>query len=85
MLSHLRALVPCQGSTKLVWQLGTGDGSAGNEYLEILIPELTYSPNAPVVNGPTGVLVELPFEAFYDDSAEASAIQIVLKNTEAAI
>ena len=74
-----------ESSLKVVFQFGSGDGSAGNEYLEFLIPELEYSPNAPVIPGPQGVLVELPFEAYYDDSTEATAIQITLKNTEAAL
>jgi len=80
-----KAINHTESSLKVVYQLGDGSGSAGNEYFELLLPELKYSPNAPVVNGPQGVLVELPFEAYYDDSSEASAIQITLKNTEATL
>lgn len=57
---------------------GDGDGTDGNEKLTFTIPELKYAPNAPVISGPSGLLVELPFEAYYEDSSEASAIQAVL-------
>lgn len=58
---------------------GNGDGaSPGNEKLSFYFDEVVFSPNAPVVSGPTGVVVELPFEAYYNDDAEASAIRAVL-------
>ena len=85
MALYDKAVASTETSLKIVWSLGTADGSAGNEYFEILIPELIYSPNAPVISGPRGVLVELPFEAYYDDSSEASAIQVIVKNTQATI
>jgi hypothetical protein len=80
-----KAVNNTESSLKVVYQLGTGDGSAGNEYLEILIPELIYSPNAPVISGPQGIYVELPFTAFYANSTEATTMQIILKNTQATI
>ena len=57
---------------------GTGEGTSGNEKLTFTIPELKFKPNAPVITGPTGVLIEMPFEAYYNDAAEATAIQAVL-------
>lgn len=80
-----KAINETETSLRIAWQVGTGDGSAGNEYLEIKIPELRYAPNAPVVAGPRGVLVELPFEAHYENSSEASALQVIIKNTQATI
>ena len=80
-----KALNSTETSLQVIFQKGTGDGSAGNEYLEILIPELIFTPRSPAIEGPAGVMIELPFEAYYDNSAEASAIQIVVKNTEATI
>lgn len=74
-----------ESSLKVTWAYGDGLGSAGNESLEILIPELIYSPNAPEVSGPMGVKVSLPFEAYYENSTEATAIQIILKNSQATI
>jgi len=72
-------------SLRIYYKLGNGGGTAGNESLEILIPELLYSPNAPVITGPAGVFVELPFTAYYDNSSEGTSIQFVLKNTQETI
>lgn len=80
-----KAINSTESSVEIVYQLGTGDGSAGNEYLGFNIPELEFSPNAPVINGPQGVLVDLPFEAYYYNDAGASAMIITLKNTEATL
>ena len=52
---------------------GTGAGTAGNEKLTITIPEIVYKPQAPVVPGPQGVVVELPFQAYYDNASQATA------------
>lgn len=57
---------------------GTGDGTSGNEKLTFYVDELVFKPQAPVIDGPTGVLVELPFEAYYNDAAEASAFRAIL-------
>jgi len=64
---------------------GTGDGTAGNEYLQFLLEELIYGEATPLITGPKGILVELPFSAFYDNGAAASALQIILKNTQATL
>jgi len=57
---------------------GTGAGTTGNEKLTITIPELVYKPQAPVTPGPQGVVVDLPFEAYYDNASQATALQMVL-------
>lgn len=57
---------------------GTGGGTNGNEKLTITIPEVVYKPQAPVTAGPQGVVVELPFEAFYDNASQATSLQMVL-------
>lgn len=85
MAMYNKAVASTESSLKVKWQFGTGDGSAGNEAIEIFLPELIFSPNAPVIEGPRGIYVELPFDAYYDDSAEATAMQIVLDNTQATI
>lgn len=74
-----------ESSLKVTWTFGDGLGSAGNESLELLVPELLYSPNAPEVSGPMGIKVSLPFEAYYENSTEATTIQAILKNTQATI
>lgn len=80
-----KAIADTESSLKVTYLFGDGLGSAGNESLEFFIPELTYAPNSPVISGPKGVLVDLPFEAYYDNSAEASALQIILKNSQATV
>jgi hypothetical protein len=73
-----RAINHTESSIKIVLQRGTGAGTDGNEKLTIEIAEVLFHPQAPVVGGPQGVLVELPFEAYYDDNASASAIKMTL-------
>jgi hypothetical protein len=80
-----KAMNSTETSLRILYKLGNGDGSAGNESLEILIPELLYSPNAPVISGPAGIFVELPFTAYYDNSTEGTSIQLTLKNTQATL
>lgn len=82
---YQKALNSTETSLRIVYRFGTGDGSAGNESLEIFIPELIYQPQAPVISGGGGIVVELPFQAYYDNAAGASAIRITLKNTTATI
>lgn len=80
-----KAVAGTESSIKATLTKGTGDGSAGNEYFEILIPELRYKPSTPVIKDSKGIMLELPFEAYYSNSSEASAIQLILKNTQATI
>lgn len=80
-----KAVNDTESSLKIVYTLGDGLGSAGNESLEIFIPELTFAPQSPPIDGPRGVVVSLPFVAYYDDSSEASAMQVTIKNTQSAI
>ncbi len=74
-----------ESSLRIILTRGTGDGTAGNEYFEVKVPELIYEEKDPIVTGPKGVLVELPYAAYYDNSSEASSIQMVLKNTQATL
>lgn len=80
-----KAITSTETSLEIVYQLGTGNGATGNEYIAFNIPELQFSPNAPVIDGPQGVFVDLPFEAYYDNSTGRSAIEAIIKNTEATI
>lgn len=80
-----KAIAGTESSLKITYTLGTGAGTAGNELLEILIPELIYSQKSPSINGPKGVMVSLSFEGYYANSSETSALQITLKNSQAVI
>jgi hypothetical protein len=85
MALYRKAIAFMETSLKIIWTLGTGAGTAGNESLEILIPELKFSKETPVIDGPGGILYKGPFEAYYDNAMEATAIQAILKNAEATI
>jgi hypothetical protein len=74
-----------ESSLEIYYKLGTGAGTAGNEQLKIYIPELVYAPNSPEVPGPQGIMVKLPFEAYYNNDAAASAIWMELKNQSATL
>ncbi len=53
--------------------------------IEFLIPELVYEQNAPVIESSKGVLVKLPFRSYYDNSTEATSLQVIIKNGLTAI
>jgi len=74
-----KAINNTETSLSMEFKKGTGDGSSiGNEKLTFYVPELTFSPSAPVVSGPAGLVVELPFEGFYSGDINASAMYAVL-------
>jgi len=72
------AVANTETSLELIFTKGTGAGTSGNERLTFYLPEIKFQPQAPVVGGPQGVVVELPFEAYYNDDAQASALRAVL-------
>jgi len=47
--------------------------------------ELVYGENDPVVENDKGILVELPYAAFFDNAAEGSSFQVILMNTQATL
>ncbi|OHD22463.1 MAG: hypothetical protein A2Y38_25000 [Spirochaetes bacterium GWB1_59_5] len=80
-----KAINGTESSIRVKYSNGDGLGSAGNESLELKIPELVYSPKTPAVAGPKGILVELPFESYYENAAEATALKMILMNTQATL
>lgn len=82
---YTKAINDTESSLKLIFGRGTGLGTAGNESLEFFIPELTFTPKAPAISGPKGIVVELPFVGYYGNNAGASALQITLKSPTATI
>lgn len=62
---------------------GTGDGTAGNEKLQITIPALTFTPAGPKVNGPRGLLLPTTFSAHR--TVGEIGIKAELWNSQAAI
>jgi len=63
---------------EIIFTHGSGAGTAGNEKLDFLMDEMKFSPKSPVIAGPTGLLVELAFEAYYRVDADASALRAIL-------
>lgn len=82
---YTKAINDTESSLKLIFANGTGVGTAGNESLEFFIPELTFTPKAPPISGPKGIVVELPFVGYYGNDVGASALQITLKSPTATI
>lgn len=74
-----------ESSLQIKAQLGTGTGSAGNEYFEALLPELYMGKVTPKIETPNGIVYTMPFQAFYDNASEATAAQFIIKNTMATL
>lgn len=49
----------------------------------IEFPEIQYAEADPGIPGPQGLLVTLPWQAYYDDNADASSVVVTVTNTEA--
>lgn len=79
MTLYNKALNNTETSLSIAFTKGTGTGaSAGNEKFTLVVPELLFAPSAPVVSGPAGVVVELPFEGYYGNDVNGSAMYAVL-------
>lgn len=77
----LYALALANTETTLAVAFTKGDGtgaSAGNEKMSFYMDEMVFRPQSPVISGPTGLLVELGFEAYLNVDADASALRMVL-------
>jgi hypothetical protein len=80
-----KAINYTERALKLTFSRGDGLGTAGNESLELWLPELVYERKDPLISKKGGILIELPFAAYYDNDAAATAAQCLLKNTQATI
>jgi hypothetical protein len=70
-----KALAGTETALVLTYTIGA------NNLLEITIKELVLQPVDPAVTGPAGLLVELPFKAYFANaSPDVTIIQAVLKN-----
>lgn len=82
MALYTKAINGTKSSLKTSYQVGTGAGTAGNEYLEIKLCELKFGRSTPTVDGDGGVMVKLPVVGFFATNASGAALQITLKNTQ---
>jgi hypothetical protein len=71
------AIANTETSMKLVW---TGVGAHAGHSLTFDIPELVLEPAAPTVSGDKGVLITLPFRAYYANHADATILKYTLVN-----
>lgn len=78
-----KAVNGTESSLKVTLSRGTGLGSAGNESIEFFVQQLVYERVSPPIEGPGGILITLPFKAYY--SSPDSALKITLKNAVATI
>lgn len=72
-----------ESNLKLTLSRGDGLGSTGNESIEFFVQQLRYGRTSPPIEGPQGLKVTLPFEAYI--SGANSALQVTLKNAVASL
>ena len=56
---------------------------AADAKVNVKLPELEYGEADPGIDGPQGIAVSLPYEAYFDNATEASSIVVTLTNAEA--
>lgn len=54
-----------------------------NQSLSFIFDELKFSPKSPGIAGPEGLMLELPWDAYYEDGANQSVATVVLINNVA--
>lgn len=79
MYNKAKALT--ESSIDFTAKRGSGDGTAGNESLQCVVPELVYSVKSPAITGPGGVVGEYNFTGYYDNSADGTGMKFVVKNS----
>lgn len=82
MTLYNKAINNQETSIRITLTQGSGSGAAYNEKVDVFLDEVIFQPQAPVISGPQGVMVELPFVAYYKDDSDASALRIILWNTQ---
>jgi len=82
LVLYNKAKASTETSLDLTYKKGTGDGTAGNESLQIVTPEMIFTPKAPAVAGAGGVTATFDFVGDFTDNADATAFKIVVKCTQ---
>lgn len=57
--------------------------ASASSALVIEFPELKYTRNSPGIEGPKGIVLSLPWGAYYDDGSDETSVMVTLTNTEA--
>lgn len=66
-------------------QRGTGDGTTGNEKLVLTFEELIMQEQDPGIKTAGGILLELPWTAYWNNGVSGSSVKAVLMNTQATL
>jgi hypothetical protein len=82
---YTKAVNSTETSLKTVYFNGTGAGTVNNESFELFAPELIFTQQTPTISGDKGILISLPFEAYYDNNVQGTVLQITLKTPQLAI
>lgn len=72
-----KAIASTESSVKNIFS------ASASSKVEVFAPEVEFGENDPEISGPQGIMVNLPYEGFYDNNAAASAIVVTVTNTEA--
>jgi len=72
--SSLRCILDKSGSA---WG---GYGQSGGEVMDIYLPNLVFTPQAPAVDGPQGITISLDYEAFYTPGQAETTMEVWLLN-----
>lgn len=75
-------------SLKITAQHGSGTGATGHEFSELFLPEIKFGSAIPKIDGPQGMLFELPIQAFYTNATanpDETALKWTIKNTQATL
>jgi hypothetical protein len=78
---YTKANAGTESSISATGTRGAGDGTLAAEVMNIYLDELLFKPNGVPVNGPQGIMLDLDFEAYYDNDSDANAMRITLDNT----
>lgn len=73
-------LAKARTSTESSLKITLDKGLTPARKVEILIPELRYKRTGLEISGPKGIKVNMDFEAYYDNSAEVTSVQVTITN-----
>ena len=57
--------------------------TSGTYSLAITFPEIQYGRSTPEISGPSGILITLPWQGYYDNNADSTSVKVVLTNSQA--
>lgn len=78
-----KASAGTESSLELILTRGDGDGTAGSEKLTLNIDELIFQEQDPIIKDSKGILIELPWTAYWNNGANSTAVMATLLNTQA--